>query len=311
MEEKSTMFADGVEACEEAVLKWYHGGGSGRPKNSGELSFKAKSFLSSKGWVFWYVPENGKQELRYQSPTGKVYSSLKMACKGCIDQAFGEGRMKSVEPKQPKKRKCSGLENRPSPKSVQSEPPKRRKLLKIQENRVVKSGKKVREGPVSNGNPRTVLSWLIDNNAVPMLGNVYYRSKTGTPLMKGQITRDGIQCHCCSEVFTLTAFEAHAENTNHRPHANIIQDDGTGRSHSDCQRQVRDSMTRRSVAESPKTVKAADSFRHENDGVCSSCNDGRQLICCDSCPSAFHMECLGLKEIPNGDWICPPCCCEI
>ncbi|GMJ02574.1 hypothetical protein like AT5G36670 [Hibiscus trionum] len=309
------MFADEGEVCEEAILScYYYNSGSGRPKkNSADLSLKAKSYLLAKGWVFWYVPKNGKQELRYQSPIGKFYYSLKTACKSFIDQALGSG---NVEPKKPKKRKSSVLEkeNHPLQKSDLSGLLKRRKTPKKQENgnhdRVMKlnSTKRVGEGLVSVHNPQTLLSWLKDNKAVSMMGNVYYRSKTGSPLMKGWITHDGIRCRCCSEVFTLTAFEAHAGSTNHRPTANIILDDGTGRSLSDCQRQVCDSMSR-SVAEGPETFTAVNSFRYknENDGVCSACCDGGEIICCDYRRSAYHMKCLGLKEVPNGDWFCPPC----
>ncbi|KAK5845479.1 hypothetical protein PVK06_001668 [Gossypium arboreum] len=53
------------------------------------------------------------------------------------------------------------------------------------------------------------------------------QSKTGTPLIKGRITRDGIQCLCCFKVFALTAFEVHAGSTNRKPAVNIILDDGT------------------------------------------------------------------------------------
>ncbi|KAK8479965.1 hypothetical protein V6N13_014690 [Hibiscus sabdariffa] len=273
---------EGGEGCEEDVRNWYYHRCSGRPKNSGELSLKAKRYLLTKGWIFRCAHKKGKEE------------------------------------KQPRKRKCYSSENQSLPKCVQSESPKRRKKLNKPENQVVKSSKRVREGPVSSRNPRTILSWLIDNNVVSMLEKVYYRSRTGAPLMKGQITRDGIQCHCCSKVFTLTTFEDHAGSTNDRPAANIILDDGTGRSLSDCQRQVRDSMnvtmstwSTHSTVESPKTVKAANSFQHENDEVCSACCGGGDLICCEYCPSAFHMKCLGLKDIPNGGWFCPSCCCGI
>ncbi|GMJ02580.1 hypothetical protein HRI_003927200 [Hibiscus trionum] len=320
MVDESTMFAaEGGEGCEEDVLKWYYHGGSGRPKkNSGELSLKAKRYLLSKGWIFQYVHKNGKEELRYRSPHGEVYSSLRMACKSYIDQGLGEATNSNVEPKQPRKRKCSSPENQPLPKSVQSESLKRRKTLNKQDNRVVKSNKRMQEGAISSRNPRTVMSLLIDNNVVSMMENVYYRSKTGAALMKGHITRDGIQCHCCSKVFALTAFEDHAGSTNHRPAANIILDDGTGRSLSDCQRQLCDSMkvttstsSTHSTVKSPTTAKVANSFQHENDEVCSACCGGGDLICCEYCPSAFHMKCLGLKEVPNGVWFCPSCCCGI
>ncbi|XVE55758.1 hypothetical protein DITRI_Ditri03aG0183400 [Diplodiscus trichospermus] len=317
-----TMFIFEPEICHEAVIAWYHGGSS--KKNVRNVSLKAKKHLSAVGWVFWYALKKGKRELRYQSPTGKVFYSLKTACRNHIDGG-GEGsspvagESQELKPKQPRKRKSLSQENQPLMcQSFQYKPPKRDKKLKKQESqtkpRVLQSSKRVREGPLpssSHRNRKTILSWLIDNNAVSELAKVYYRNKAGEPLMKGRITRDGIQCDCCFRVFGLTAFEAHAGSTNHRPAANIMLDDGSGRSLSDCQRQVRDSiMTTSSKVESPKTVKD-NSYQHENDEVCSACRDGGELICCDHCPSAFHVNCLGLEEVPDGDWFCPSCCCGI
>ncbi|XP_033957567.1 chromodomain-helicase-DNA-binding protein 4 isoform X1 [Pseudochaenichthys georgianus] len=44
---------------------------------------------------------------------------------------------------------------------------------------------------------------------------------------------------------------------------------------------------------------------------CRVCKDGGELLCCDSCPSSYHIHCLNppLPEIPNGEWICPRCKC--
>ncbi|KAK6257228.1 hypothetical protein QUC31_000687 [Theobroma cacao] len=320
-----------AEFCPEAVVRWYHEGSTPGMKSSRQLSLKAKKHLSAMGWSFWYAPKNGRHELRYKSPNGKVYYSLKTACKSCID---GDGRKEEIrvrvrvraraqdlEPKKPRKRKSLSQEYQLSGELVQPNPPKRGKKLKKQEKsrenqtnpRVQRSSKRVREGPLphsSHHQPRTILSWLIDNNAVSPLAKVYYRNKAGDPLMKGRITRDGIQCDCCFRVFGLTAFEAHAGSNNHRPAANIMLDDGSGRSLSNCQRQVRDSMIKGSKAQSPQTVKG-NSYEHENDGLCSVCCYGGELICCDRCPSAFHVNCLGLKEVPDGDWFCPSCCCGI
>ncbi|XVE95031.1 hypothetical protein REPUB_Repub02eG0061000 [Reevesia pubescens] len=234
----------------------------------------AKNGLTT-GWNLWYASKNGKHELRYQSPTGKVYCSLKSACKSFIGYGGGEeGRVvaqeerlmaQDFEKNQPRKRSLNPLES-------QSKLKKRKKLEKPRKDQT-KLLQRIRKGPVSNSgsNPRTIVS--------------------------------------C--VFTLTAFESHVGSTNHRPAANIMLDDGSGRSLSDCQRQVRDSiMTTSSKAESTKTVKD-NLYQHETDEVCSVCRDGGELICCDYCPSAFHANCVGLKEVPDGDWFCPSCCCGI
>ncbi|KAM4636423.1 chromodomain-helicase-DNA-binding protein 4 isoform 2-T2 [Discoglossus pictus] len=44
---------------------------------------------------------------------------------------------------------------------------------------------------------------------------------------------------------------------------------------------------------------------------CRVCKDGGELLCCDTCPSSYHIHCLNppLPEIPNGEWLCPRCTC--
>lgn len=43
------------------------------------------------------------------------------------------------------------------------------------------------------------------------------------------------------------------------------------------------------------------------------CKDGGELLCCDSCPSAYHRFCLNppLEEVPDGEWKCPRCSVSI
>lgn len=51
-------------------------------------------------------------------------------------------------------------------------------------------------------------------------------------------------------------------------------------------------------------------YRHQD--ICQICWDGGELIVCDNCPCVYHLECLGLKTIPEGKikWFCPhhSCC---
>lgn len=35
--------------------------------------------------------------------------------------------------------------------------------------------------------------------------------------------------------------------------------------------------------------------------------EGGEILCCDNCFRSFHLECVNLKEGPDGDWICPYC----
>ena len=53
----------------------------------------------------------------------------------------------------------------------------------------------------------------------------------------------------------------------------------------------------------------SDSSEDMHSDYCRVCKDGGQLLCCDSCPSAYHLHCLipPMKKIPGGDWRCPRC----
>jgi hypothetical protein len=50
--------------------------------------------------------------------------------------------------------------------------------------------------------------------------------------------------------------------------------------------------------------------------VCFQCEDGGELVVCDGgtlldgCKRAFHVECVGRKTVPVGDWICQLCVAE-
>ena len=45
-----------------------------------------------------------------------------------------------------------------------------------------------------------------------------------------------------------------------------------------------------------------------NDDHCSCCLKEGELVCCDTCPASYHLECLGKKEEDIGDkFYCPNC----
>ncbi len=47
----------------------------------------------------------------------------------------------------------------------------------------------------------------------------------------------------------------------------------------------------------------------EHTDYCCACKDVGQLLCCDRCPLAYHLECAfpPLKKIPEGEWLCQKC----
>ncbi|XP_053659189.1 PHD finger protein 12 [Anopheles marshallii] len=54
--------------------------------------------------------------------------------------------------------------------------------------------------------------------------------------------------------------------------------------------------------------------RGHNNDTCDSCKEGGALLCCDRCPSSFHLGChdppLSEQEIPYGQWVCHTCKCK-
>ncbi|MCD9645905.1 hypothetical protein HAX54_035261 [Datura stramonium] len=178
--------------------------------------------------------------------------------------------------------------------------------------RLLRSSKRARQATRSSSlhhTPRTVLSWLIDNNVVLPRAKVQYRGKKdGCPMAEGRITRAGIKCKCCQKVYGISNFQVHAGSSYHRPSANIFLEDG--RSLLDCQLQMKEKCRVRNTWKRPRSLKKG-SHLGTNDYVCSVCHYGGELLLCDECPSSFHTGCLGMKEVPDGEWFCPSCCCEM
>ncbi|KAK6622259.1 hypothetical protein RUM44_002066 [Polyplax serrata] len=59
-----------------------------------------------------------------------------------------------------------------------------------------------------------------------------------------------------------------------------------------------------------KLVKRSDK---ESEDECYVCNDGGELMVCDvpDCPKVYHIECVGLNEWPNEEWLCPRHRCSL
>nr|XP_006812995.1 PREDICTED: histone-lysine N-methyltransferase NSD2-like isoform X2 [Saccoglossus kowalevskii] len=54
-------------------------------------------------------------------------------------------------------------------------------------------------------------------------------------------------------------------------------------------------------------VKTQKHHSHVNVSWCFMCSKGGSLMCCESCPAAFHPDCIGYDEIPDGSWYCRDC----
>ncbi|PTQ33187.1 hypothetical protein MARPO_0091s0046 [Marchantia polymorpha] len=155
---------------------------------------------------------------------------------------------------------------------------------------------------------RTLLSWLIDNGMVEENEKVrYLNRKDNHCMLEGYVTRDGIRCDCCGTTVTLSVFEAHAGSKLHRPSANIFL--SNGKSLSECQVEALAKKTE--IEGDPEKASGNQESADKSDDTCGICGDGGELICCDHCPSTFHLNCMGMEAVPDGDWFCPNCRCAI
>ncbi|KVI11907.1 Agenet-like domain-containing protein, partial [Cynara cardunculus var. scolymus] len=310
-----------------------------------DMQSRARKHLLAVGWVMSFADELCKRFV-YLSPSGKKCYSLRQACNHYILESFGHGSYNASEinvseqsegesrSEHVKKGKNQGvgkliikkkdgvlcIEAAPSLSSTKRAVKKNGSLLNSidEENgnsstitRVLRSSKRAREeiSPMHQ-TPRTVLSWLMDNNVIVPRSKVQYRCrKDGHTMKEGRVTRDGIKCSCCQTVFSVSKFESHAGSTYRRPSANIFLEDG--RSLLDCQLQIKGDQNARLCMAEPRRLKGSRrQIINDNDYICSVCHYGGELVLCDQCPSSFHTHCLGLK-VPDGDWFCPSCCCRI
>ncbi|XP_039041560.1 uncharacterized protein LOC120180256 [Hibiscus syriacus] len=75
------------EYCPQAVLDWSKAElDEIRRCKGSDMTLKAKKHLSWLGWAFHYATKYGKRYLCYTSPRGRMYQSLREACKNCIKE---------------------------------------------------------------------------------------------------------------------------------------------------------------------------------------------------------------------------------
>lgn len=52
-----------------------------------------------------------------------------------------------------------------------------------------------------------------------------------------------------------------------------------------------------------------DGYETDHQDYCEVCQQGGEIILCDTCPRAYHMVCLDpdMEKAPEGKWSCPHC----
>ncbi|KAK4764123.1 hypothetical protein SAY87_013561 [Trapa incisa] len=136
------------------------------------------------------------------------------------------------------------------------------------------------DGYVLYSGRQTTLAWIIDSGILLEKSKVSYMNQTRSgAMLQGRIMRSGIDCGCCGEAVTISEFESHAGSKLGLPLENIfLENDACG--------------------DDP------------NDDTCSICGDGGNLVCCNSCPSTFHQNCLDMQKFASGAWYCLYCTCK-
>ena len=56
-------------------------------------------------------------------------------------------------------------------------------------------------------------------------------------------------------------------------------------------------------------AQSSDDDRSVHMETCACCDGEGELLCCETCPLVYHLECAypPLRRIPRGDWACQVC----
>ncbi|CAI0424499.1 unnamed protein product [Linum tenue] len=297
----------------KAIVDWLKDPRRGGGKKNRATKKGARDKLAAMGWTAKVMKRGGgKCQWVYKSPMGRLYYSLVEACKSIMDNKKDKSVVASKLARKQSKTTTRWVRRGPTERTEADLGIHKKPGQPTSHIRSRKQARQILELTPAHTHPMTTVSWLIDKNAILPREKVYYRtSKDDHPRAKGKLTREGIKCECCMKVYSLSSFELHVGNTNHRnchgPANSIFLADG--RSLLDCQVQAMHAGKGRCLAAGhQKRLKV--SREAENDEVCSYCRHGGKLILCDQCPSSFHGSCLGMKDVPSGDWFCPSCCCR-
>lgn len=59
----------------------------------------------------------------------------------------------------------------------------------------------------------------------------------------------------------------------------------------------------------PVETEDGDGYETDHQDYCEVCQQGGEIILCDTCPRAYHMVCLDpdMEKAPEGKWSCPHC----
>ncbi|XP_019436112.1 PREDICTED: uncharacterized protein LOC109342624 isoform X2 [Lupinus angustifolius] len=279
-----------AEYCPEAVIDWYEcTGGSQHYKSVGndknkcrrDLSSKAKKHLCALGWTFWYANKKTKQEIRFKSPNGKSYNSLKTACKRCID----DGVCVSYKTSDPVEVVESSFEVAHTDITTLEPGPRAYKKSRVQARRC---NKKRRRGDSSEIElPRRCFKKVRE-------------SKSSDDEWTPELVKRMTQC-------TRLRVDVSKKRPKVLRFGKRVRKENCGEPLMDGQKEALVSQN----SDFSKQGIIDNSHQYQSDNICSICQEVGEVMLCDNCPSVFHYTCLGLEKVPDGDWFCSSCCCRL
>lgn len=289
------------------------------PSGKGSYWSVTKAYAMYQSMQSEQKDESTSENLSKKSPgsPGKTHasmgSSLSQEILSKLKRVVVNKRKTKIELQRLKKRKHGLLKNSKNSKGRPKE--KKKKISKERKKRggcaLLARGSNQEAGSSNGFAPyewkRTVFSWLIDLDVLSVNARLKCMDESRSKvLLEGLITRDGINCSCCSKVVTVLEFVAHAGGQLSKPYRNILVD-GLDNDLLHC---LMSAWDKQSDSERQAFFPVSTEGDDPNDDTCGICGDGGNLICCDGCPSTFHMSCLELEELPSDDWRCANCSCK-
>ncbi|GER48822.1 acyl-CoA N-acyltransferase [Striga asiatica] len=137
-----------------------------------------------------------------------------------------------------------------------------------------------------------------------LVGNTHCMIAMEQRRLRGYKKDGSIFCTCCNGLVSPSQFEAHAGFPSRRkPLRNIYSKEFY--KHICCF--ISFDLDCWFLQLSLELSKNGKPSSGENDDLCSICEDGGNLLCCNKCPRAFHPVCVGLLSLPEGTWYCKYC----
>ncbi|WCJ37446.1 Acyl-CoA N-acyltransferase with RING/FYVE/PHD-type zinc finger protein [Euphorbia peplus] len=158
----------------------------------------------------------------------------------------------------------------------------------------------------SENEDKTVLSFLINQGEISE--NERLNCEIRGVKKQGKARKEGVLCECCNTLMTVSKFEFHARGVTERPYEKIF----TIRSNTSLLKHLLNLLNKeeRTGRSQYNKVVPKPGAEDDKDDTCQVCADGGDLLCCEKCPSTFHLTCTEMMVVPKEKWYCSHCKCK-